>query len=82
MRHANDIAGGTALFVNGRRDDDGTAFPYHRTSAIRPFVGCAYRERSPWKGNIAEILVYSRALPDQERVAIERYLANKYDIGQ
>ncbi len=29
-------------------------------------------------GDIAEILVYGRALPDSERVEVERYLTNKY----
>jgi len=48
MVHSGDQPGETALFVNGHRDDNGTAFPYHRTSAIRPFVGCAYRQRSPF----------------------------------
>jgi hypothetical protein len=28
MVHEGDLAGETALFVNGRRDDNGTAFPY------------------------------------------------------
>lgn len=80
MVHAGDLAGQTALFVNGQRDDTGTAFPYHRSSAIRPFIGCAYRQRSSWSGDIAEILVYSRALSDTERQAVEKSLQGKYGI--
>lgn len=81
MVHGGDLAGETALFVNGRRDDNGTAFPYHRSSAIRPFIGCAYRKRSPWSGDICEVLVYSRALPVEERKTVEEFLQQKYDIS-
>lgn len=81
MVHAGDLAGETALFVNGQRDDTGTAFPYHRSSAIRPFIGCAYRQRFCWSGDIAEILVYSRALGEAERQAVERSLLQKYGIA-
>jgi hypothetical protein len=31
-----------------------------------------------WWGNIAEIILYDRALPDEERLAVERYLACKW----
>ncbi len=82
MVHAGDKAGETSLYVNGNRDDSGTAFPYHRTSAIRPFVGCAYRQRLPFNGDIAELLIYCRALPDKERRAIEQHLATKYGISE
>jgi hypothetical protein len=81
MVHAGDLAGETTLFVNGRRDDNGTAFPYHRSSAIRPFIGCAYRQRSSWGGDICEVLVYSRALPDEKRKSVEQYLQQNYGIA-
>ena len=80
MVHAGDLAGETALFVNGQRDDNGTAFPHQRSSAIRPFIGYAYRQRCPRSGDVAEVLVYSRALPGGERKSAERYLQRKYDI--
>jgi hypothetical protein len=81
MVHSGDLAGETALFVNGHRNDNDTAFPYHRSSAIRPFIGCAYRQRSPWSGDIAEVLIYSRALPDKERKSLGQHLGSKYDIA-
>lgn len=81
MIHSGDQSGETALFVNGLRNDNATAFPYHRTSAIRPYVGCAYRQRSPFRGDIAEIIIYSRALSDSERIAVEDYLTRKYSLA-
>jgi hypothetical protein len=35
----------------------------------------------PWKGAIAEILVYGRSLSDSERIAVEDYLAGKYKLS-
>ena len=80
MVHSGDQPGETALFVNGLRSDSGAAFPYHRTSAILPYVGCAYRQRSPFRGDIAELLIYSRALTVNERSAVEEALRQKYGL--
>ena len=81
LRRTGDGQGETALFVNGVRNCQGTAFPYHITSPIGAYVGCAYRERSPWKGDIAEIIIYARALSDEERRNVEKYLSTKYRIA-
>ncbi|HEV7921512.1 MAG TPA: hypothetical protein VGR02_12060 [Thermoanaerobaculia bacterium] len=35
----------------------------------------------PWAGDVAEMLVYSRALTDAERMSIEDYLSKKYGIA-
>ncbi len=35
----------------------------------------------PWKGTIAEILLYGRSLSDPERIAVEDYLAGKYKLS-
>ena len=41
-------------------------------------TGTVYNE--PWAGDIAEVLVYTRALTDPERTGIEDYLAKKYGV--
>lgn len=41
-------------------------------------TGTVYSE--PWAGDIAEMLVYTRALTDPERTGIEDYLAKKYSV--
>jgi len=66
-----------------RRHDyqSGTHQFEYRSRAIRPFIGCAYRQRSPWSGEICEVLVYSRALPDEERKSVEQFLKRKYGVA-
>ncbi len=81
LRHGGDQASQTALFINGTRDDNGVAFPYHVTSPIQAYIGCAYRERLPWKGDIAEIIFYARALKDEKRRSVEQFLSKKYTIN-
>ena len=71
----------TKMFVNQQRVDQGKAFPFHKVSPIEAYVGAAYRLRNHWHGDIAEILVYNRALNEGELRTVERYLANKYGIG-
>lgn len=78
MIHAGDLPGQTSLWLNGRRVDDGKPIPYHRTSAVRPFIGCGYRQRSPWSGDIAEIILYCRALSDSEHKSVEEYLKARF----
>ena len=41
-------------------------------------TGIVFRE--PWKGPIAEMLVYGRSLTPEERIAVEDYLAGKYEL--
>jgi hypothetical protein len=41
-------------------------------------TGTTYTE--PWKGDLAEMLVYKRSLTDDERKKIEDYLAGKYGL--
>ncbi|MEO8427577.1 MAG: PQQ-binding-like beta-propeller repeat protein [Verrucomicrobiota bacterium] len=39
-----------------------------------------FKDRS-WQGDIAEIILYNRALPDAEREQVEKQLATKYSIS-
>ncbi|HJN09862.1 MAG TPA: hypothetical protein QF564_14345 [Pirellulaceae bacterium] len=81
MRHTGPDAGGTALFVNGLRDDNRTAIGYHPMNATNGFIGAGYQgKRNFWQGDIAEIILYGRALSDAEQNAVQTYLAQKYSI--
>ena len=81
MRRTSPEKGGTALFVNGRRDDNGTAIGYHPMNSTNGFVGAGYRgKRNFWQGDIAEIILYGRALSGAEQNAVTTYLARKYKI--
>jgi hypothetical protein len=42
-------------------------------------TGPNYHE--PWQGDLAEIVVYARVLPDLERMQVEDYLAKKYGVA-
>jgi hypothetical protein len=41
--------------------------------------GEAYQSQ-PWLGDLAELIVYERALPDTERRQVEDYLNAKYRL--
>ncbi|HMC22503.1 MAG TPA: hypothetical protein VKL19_11680 [Thermoanaerobaculia bacterium] len=41
-------------------------------------TGTSYHE--PWQGDLAEMIVYTRVLTDQERMQVEDYLAKKYAV--
>lgn len=43
-------------------------------------LGRGYNDDSFFPGDIAEVLVYTRALPDAERVQHEAYLAERYGL--
>nr|HPN67518.1 LamG domain-containing protein [bacterium] len=46
-------------------------------------IGGTHYSVSPsfYKGDIAEVLIYNRALSDTERRTVEQYLANKYNLN-
>lgn len=78
---AGDRRDQTRLLVDGIRSDDGTAIPYHPMNAERGFIGCLRSETGCWKGDIAEILIYGDALSDEDCRGVERYLQQKYALG-
>lgn len=73
--------GQTRLFVDGVRNDDAAAIPYHSMNAEHGFIGCRRNEEGPWKGDIAEVLIYADALTDAEHEAVQRYLSGKYGLS-
>lgn len=72
--------GQTRLFVNGVRTDDGTAIAYHAINAAHGFIGCLRGEMGCWQGDLAEILIYSEALSEEDAQAVQRYLGRKYGL--
>jgi len=51
-----------------------------RTDPLTSFAGSAFGGTSFWgyfDGDLAEIIIFSRALTDEERKAIEQYLSKK-----
>ena len=67
-------------WVNGAESATGIAVNYGE--GLPKFYlgghGTAFFE--PWKGPIAEMLVYGRSLTLEERIAVEDYLAAKYEL--
>ena len=50
-------------------------------NATNGFVGAGYLgKRNFWKGDIAEIILYGRALSDTEQLTVQSYLSRKYSI--
>ena len=81
MRRSHAKSGGTALFVNGKRDDNGTALRYHNMSSANGLIGAGYTgKRNLFQGDIAEIILYGRDLSEKERAAVEAYLTDKYGV--
>jgi hypothetical protein len=74
-------AGETRLYVNGRQNDTGAAIGYHNINSDFGLIGCGRSMRGLWKGDIAEIIIYGRALSDKEKGAVEAYLGRKYGIS-
>ncbi len=83
VKRSSPDAGGTALFVNGKRNDNGTGIGYHPMNATNGFIGAGYRGvRDFWQGDIAEIILYGRALSATEQDAVQDYLIRKYMPAQ
>jgi hypothetical protein len=73
--------GQTHLLVDGVRNEDETAIPYHGMNVEHGFVGCLRGETGCWKGDIAEVLIYSAALSEGNQRAVLHYLSRKYGLG-
>jgi hypothetical protein len=60
----------------------GKGWPVDNGDGLKTFfvggTGTVFRE--PWRGRIAEMLVFDGALAEPARIAIEEFLALKYDI--
>lgn len=66
-RHGKNIATNTSISRNG--------------GVANNVIGWTAHSAEYWSGDIAEIIIYSRALTESERTGIENYLALKYQLG-
>jgi hypothetical protein len=73
------LNGQVSLFLNGLATGAGVfALPF-ATTRNQNFLGRSlYMNCSTWSGELAEILLYSRVLPTDERQAVESYLNDKW----
>lgn len=61
------------------RHTKGDDLPFHRGYLLGAWKGPNAPERA-YKGGIAEVIVYERALPESEKFAVLQYLSKKYGI--
>jgi len=70
-----------SLYVNGTLTQSGPyATPMTASGAQFDIGARGSSGTNAWDGDIAEVLVYSQKISDQDRQAIEYYLANRYHI--
>jgi hypothetical protein len=67
-------------WVNGAAAKSNVNAEYDRMPAHFFIGGTGHTYTEPWKGDLAEILVYKRTLSDEERKKVEDYLASKYGV--
>jgi hypothetical protein len=77
-----DEAGQCRIYADGKRNDNNAALPYYKEgNAAYALIGAGRLEKTPFKGDLAELIIYSRALSETERQAVEDYLARKYALA-
>jgi type II secretory pathway pseudopilin PulG len=73
--------GKTTIFVNGQQvSSTANAGSIDYGSSPKFYIGSGALGNRLFKGDIAEILVYNRALTTNERIAIARYLGHKWQL--
>ena len=76
-------SGGKKYWNNGGVDVDASNLPTGlQTAALVSYNGAkiALYQTYYYKGDIAEIIMFSRALSDKDRQAVESYLSKKWAI--
>jgi hypothetical protein len=70
-----------SIYVNGQLVlSQGGKLPQIAGNGDICTVARGYDENTYYAGDIAEVLVYARALTESERQTVESYLANKYEL--
>lgn len=78
----NNFSQNFAIYLNGNRENSSTVINSISLSTGSLNIGKTQSSASNnfFKGQIAEIIIYNRALNDQEKEDVEHYLANKWGI--
>lgn len=77
VTHTPELA--VSMFLNGFATGTATFALPVTTTRNQSFIGRSlYRDCTTWSGELAEILLYARPLPAEERQAIRRYLDEKW----
>jgi hypothetical protein len=77
-------AGTAGVFINSVSQNDGafqTAGATSNTASLRFVIGCVINLSSFLNGDIAEVIIYQRAISVEERNSVERYLSVKWGIA-
>lgn len=74
-------AGFATLYTNGNVNAQGTLNNISNVTRTGCFIGKGYSGGNLFVGQIAEYLVYNRALSSSERVNVENYLLNRYQFA-
>ncbi len=74
-------AASATVSVNSIASQTGTVQNLINTSRTQNYVGANNTITSWWKGQIAELLVYSRGVTTSEQASIEAYLSSRYQFA-
>ena len=74
-------AGSASIVVNNVSVASGTVQNLLNTSRTQNYIGTDNTITNWWKGQLAELLVYSRTVATSERAAIEAYLSSRYQFS-
>lgn len=77
----HDGAGNAVVSINGTAQQSGTVQNLRNQSRSANILGADYNTSSFWNGELAELLVYSRALTEAERKDVQAYLFTRYQLA-
>jgi hypothetical protein len=73
-------AASASISVNGESKISGTVQNLVNTARTQNILGANNTAATFWNGELAELLVYSRAVTETERKNIQAYLSNRYQL--
>lgn len=77
----HDGAGNAIVSINGTVQQSGSVQNLRNQSRSANILGADYNTSTFWNGELAELLVYSRALTEAERKDVQGYLFTRYQLA-